>query len=154
MTQKPDPSEAGARVERAKAILDENATMALAACEGGEPWAARVFFIEDEPDTGRFDMCCCIAVAGKTSAMLLPGARVAFVVGGDVPTRWIQGTGTAEPVEDDADAAAVLKRLHDKTADAEPFLARIDWRAVRIHVDRLRVTDLASQPPVTEFSFA
>jgi hypothetical protein len=28
------------------------------------------------------------------------------------------------------------------------------WTAVRIHVDRLKYTDITTRPPVTEFTFA
>src|ERR1044072_8256974 len=45
---------AGERVRAAKAMLDDFATMSIAACEGAEPWVGKAFFIEDEPNEGRF----------------------------------------------------------------------------------------------------
>ena len=70
-------------------------------------------------------------------------------------------SGPADPwiakvffVEDDADGDAIMKRLESKSPMAGPFLRMAPWTAVRIHVDRLKLTDLMSRPPVTEFTFA
>ncbi|MCA1830543.1 MAG: hypothetical protein LC663_03395 [Actinobacteria bacterium] len=86
MKEIPAPGgEADARVALTKDIFDEHATMSIAMIVAGEPWAAKVFFIEDEPDAGHLDQ---------------------------------------------------------------------DAAAVRIHVERLKVTDLSAEPPVAEFTFA
>lgn len=153
MTPSGEP-ESAARVEAAKAILDEHATMALAGCDGDDPWAAKVFFVEDEPGVGRFDMCCLMLLNSRKLASLKGHPRLAFVVAGESADRWIQGTGTAEAVADEADADAVRKRLEEKTPAARAFFERVEWTAVRVHVDRLRVTDLSQRPPIAEFSFA
>lgn len=145
--------EASIRIEAAKAIFDEHQTMVVAACDGGEPWAAMVFFVEDEPDAGRLDMCCMLVGGGRLE-MVRAGARVAVLLAGEEPSRWIQGTGTAEVVSDEADAAAVRKRLEERSPAAGSFFGRSDVTAVRIHIQRLRVTDLGAAPPVTEFTFA
>jgi hypothetical protein len=144
---------AGERVRAAKAMLDDFATMSVAACEGAEPWIGKAFFVEDEPREGRFDMCCCL-IAAKTLAMIERNPNVAFMVGGDQPDRWLQGTGSAEAVTDDADAAAILKRLEEKTPAAGDFLRKAQFTAVRIHVERMTLTQLSASPPVTEFTFA
>jgi hypothetical protein len=86
--------------------------------------------------------------------MLERNPRVAFMVGGDQPDRWIQGVGLAETVTDDADAAAIMKRLEEKTPAAGDFLRGVPYVAVRIHVERMTLTDLTAPPPVTEFTFA
>jgi hypothetical protein len=145
-------NEATARIEAAKGIFDEHTTMCIALCDGGEPWAGMVFFVEDEPDAGHLDMCCMVVGSSKLDS--LRDARVAVLVAGEQPSRWIQGVGTAEVVSDDADAAAVRKRLEDRTPAAAAFFDRAEATAVRIHIERLRATDLGAQPPVTEFTFA
>ncbi len=144
--------EASERIQAAKAIFDEHTTMCIAACPDGEPWAAMVFFVEDEPDVGHLDMCC--MVVGSTKVETLRGAKVAVLVAGEEPTHWIQGTGTAEVVADEADAEAVQKRLEERSPSAKEFFARAEVTALRIHIERLRVTDLGATPPVTEFTFA
>src|SRR6266545_2054935 len=123
MTESTEPRDAvtGERVQAAKAMFDDFATMSIAACEGSDPWVGKAFFVEDEPGHRRLDMCCCL-IAAKTVAMLERNPRVAFMVGGDQPDRWIQGIGVAETVTDDADADAILKRLKEKTPAAGEFL--------------------------------
>ncbi|MFN2613330.1 MAG: hypothetical protein ABR552_00750, partial [Actinomycetota bacterium] len=102
-------------------------------------------------DAGHLDLCC--VLVGKRQA-LSSSSRVAFVVAGEEPTRWITGVGSAEVLDDDADEAAVIKRLEEKTPSAGGFLRDQDAAAVRIHVERLKVTDLSAEPPVAEFTFA
>lgn len=150
----PTPEEASQRIEDAKAIFDAHATMAISTWQDGEPWLARVFFVEDEPDTGRLDMCSSVLVGSRKLAMLSANPRVAFLVGGDVPDRWIQGIGVAEAVHDDADGDAIRKRLSEKSEAAGPFLRSVASQAIRIHVERIKLTDVTSRPPVTEFTFA
>lgn len=147
-----DP-EQDARIVAAQQIFEDHSSMSIAMVVDGEPWAARVFFVDDEPDSGHLDLCCVMIGAARRDAVAR-APRTAFVVGGDEPTRWIQGIGTAEIVSDDADGAAVLKRLDEKTPSAGAFLRDKDTAAVRIHVERLKVTDLSASPPVTEFTFA
>lgn len=142
------------RIEGAKSILDDHASMCIAACDGGEPWAARVFFVDDEPSAGCFDLCCSLLVTSRKLAILRAAPRIAFVVGGDNPDRWIQGVGTAEVVSDEADGAAIRKRLGERTPLAAGFLGKIESVPIRIHVERLKVTDLSTRPPVAEFTFA
>lgn len=150
----PTTGEAGQRIEAVKALFDRYATISVAAASAGEPWVAKVFFIEDEPASGKLDICCAMISSSRKLAMIRESARVAFVVAGDLPDRWVQGTGTVEVVEDEADAEAIVKRLEGKSPSAGPFLRLVDWRAVRIHVDRLKYTDIEIRPPVTEFTFA
>ena len=152
-SREPTAPEADERIVAAKAILDENATMAIAACDGEEPWVSKVFFVEDEPASGSFDMCCCVLLTAARHEMLAAHPRVAFVVGRDEPQRWLSGIGRVELL-DDADASAMIKRLEEKTPAAGAFLAGLPSTPVRIHVERLKVTDLRADPPVAEFTFA
>jgi hypothetical protein len=150
----PNSDEASSRVEATKLLFDAHDTMSLAVSDAGEPWAAVVYFVDDEPSPGSLDMCCSILMSPQRRALFQTRPRVAFVVAGTEPDRWFQGVGSAEIVTDEADANAIVKRLADKAADAGPFLDRVGATPVRIHVDRLKVTDLDAEPPVTEFTFA
>lgn len=151
----PTAGEADERVDAIKELFDRYHTMSIAAASrGGDPWVAKVFFIEDEPAAGRLDLCCALINTSHKLAMIRETGRIAFVVAGDHPDRWAQGTGTAELVEDDADGDAIMKRLEAKSPAAGPFLRMVSWTAVRIHVDRLKLTDITTRPPITEFTFA
>ena len=151
----PSGDEADERIDALKALFDRYHTMAIAASSGtGDPWVAKVFFIEDEPAAGRLDICCALINTSRKLAMIRETGRVAFVVSGDHPDRWAQGTGAVEIVEDEADGSAMVKRLEGKSSMAGPFLRMVPWTAVRIHVERLKYTDITATPPVTEFTFA
>ena len=151
----PTAGEAVDRVAAIKNLFDLYHTMSIAAASGpADPWIAKVFFVEDEPDSGKLDICCALLNASRKFGMMRESRRVAFVVAGDNPDRWAQGTGDVEIVDDDADGDAIMKRLESKSPMAGPFLRMAPWTAVRIHVDRLKYTDLTSRPPVTEFTFA
>lgn len=147
--------EADELVGAVKGLFDRYHTMAVAAASGpSDPWIAKVFFVEDEPDPGKMDICCAMINTSRKLAMMRDTGRVAFVVAGDHPDRWAQGTGNVEIVEDDADADAIMKRLEIKSPVAGPFLRMVPWTAVRIHVDRLKFTDITGTPPVAELTFA
>ncbi|MGH2783641.1 MAG: pyridoxamine 5'-phosphate oxidase family protein [Actinomycetota bacterium] len=150
----PTAGEADERVDAIKDLFDRYHTMSIAAASHGEPWIAKVFFVEDEPAAGRLDLCLALIKTSRKLAMIRETGRVAFVVAGDHPDRWAQGTGQAELVEDDADGDAIMKRLEAKSPAAGPFLRMVPWTAVRVHVDRMKLTDITTRPPVTEFTFA
>ena len=146
--------EADERIVAAEGLLGEHATMAIATADADGPWIARVFFVDDEPAPGRLDLCCAVAVGTDRARAVAANPSVAFFVGGDDPKRWATGRGVLRPVEDDADAAAIVKRLRDGSEHAATFLDRVAPTPVRINVERLVVTDLSTDPPVTEFTFA
>jgi hypothetical protein len=147
--------EADECVGAVRSLFDRYHTMSVAAASGpSDPWIAKVFFVDDEPSPGRMDLCCAMINTSRKLAMMRVSARVAFVVAGDHPDAWAQGTGDVEVVDDDADSDAIMKRLEAKSPLAGPFLRMVPWTAVRIHVDRLKYTDLTGTPPVAELTFA
>jgi hypothetical protein len=150
-----DASEAEELIGAVKALFDRYHTMSVAACTSPkDPWIAKVFFIEDEPAAGKLDICCALINTSRKLGMMRESGRIAFVVAGDHPDQWAQGTGDVEFVEDQADADAIMKRLEAKSAIAGPFLRMVPWTAVRVHVDHLKFTDLTGRPPVAELTFA
>ena len=147
--------EAGAFVGAVKDLFDRYHTMAVAAASGpSDPWIAKVFFVEDEPAPGKMDICCAMINTSRKLAMMRETLRAAFLVAGDHPDAWAQGTGSVELVGDDADADAIMKRLEAKSPMAGPFLRMVPWTAVRVHVDRLKFTDITARPPIAELTFA
>jgi len=151
----PSASETDRLVGAVKGLFDQYHTMSVAAATSPrDPWIAKVFFVDDEPDPGRMDICCAMINTSRKLAMMRESMRVAFVVAGDHPDRWAQGTGDVEIVDDDADSDAIMKRLEAKSPIAGPFLRMVPWTAVRVHVDRLKYTDLTGTPPVAELTFA
>jgi len=113
-----------------------------------------VFFVDDEPSPGKMDLCCAMINTSRKLAMMRDSTRVAFCVAGDHPDAWAQGTGDVEIVDDGADSDAIMKRLEIKSPMAGPFLRMVPWTAVRIHVDRLKYTNLTATPPIAELTFA
>lgn len=154
VTRAPSGPEAEERIRIAKDVLDEHPTMSIAMILDGEPWAAKAFFVEDEPEGGRFDLCCALVLAHRKRELFEKDPRMAFVVAGESADRWIQGIGTATICDDAADARAVIERLTQKAPEADRFLREAGCTPVRVHVERLKVTDLSLDPPVAEFTFA
>jgi nitroimidazol reductase NimA-like FMN-containing flavoprotein (pyridoxamine 5'-phosphate oxidase superfamily) len=150
----PSAVETRDRIDVAEDIFAEHPTMSVALNDDGAPWIAKVFFVDDEPHPGAFDLCCSLLLSSRKMDIITRAPQVAFVVAGELPDRWIQGTGRAEIVTDEADAAAIAKRLEEKSAAAGPFLSKMPCTAVRIHIERMKLTDLRLQPPITEFTFA
>jgi nitroimidazol reductase NimA-like FMN-containing flavoprotein (pyridoxamine 5'-phosphate oxidase superfamily) len=150
-----DATEADVLVGAVKGLFDQYHTMSIAAATSpSDPWIAKVFFVDDEPSPGKMDICCALINTSRKLAMMRESLRVAFVVAGDHPDRWAQGTGDVEIVDDDADSDAIMKRLEAKSPIAGPFLRMVPWTAVRVHVDRLKYTDITGVPPVAELTFA
>ncbi len=152
-SREPTDAEAGQRIRAVRSLFDRHATMALSAVSDGEPWIAKVFFVDDEPAPGRMDLCAGILATSGKLAMLRAHPRAAFLVASDTPDRWAQGVGDAQVIDDQGEADMVAKALFDKCDAAQPFLSRVDWRAVRLHVRRLKYTDVLLRPPVAEFRF-
>lgn len=150
----PSDPEALQRIEDVERLFETNDTLSVALCEAGKPWIGKVFFVEDEPEPGRLDLCCSIVATAHNVDAFSAGAQVAFLAGGDEPDRWVQGSGVTELLDDDADTDAVFKRLRDKSPAGARFLDRLAARAVRIHVQRLRIVDLDADPPIAEFTFS
>jgi nitroimidazol reductase NimA-like FMN-containing flavoprotein (pyridoxamine 5'-phosphate oxidase superfamily) len=153
-SRRPTGDEASRLVEDATALLDAHDTMSLAVCGADGPWICKAFFVEDEPRPGSLDLCCSLVMGADLRGIVGTKPRVAFIVAGETPDRWVTGRGVAEQVSDDADSDAIVKRLTERIAAAGPFLHTVDHAAVRIHVERLTVTAPAADPPVTEFTFA
>jgi len=156
MTEQREPTrpEAEQRIEDLERLFEANQTMSVAICDGDRPWIGKVFFVEDEPAQGKLDLCCSILATEHTVGVFSTGATVAFLVGGDEPDRWVQGSGVAEVLTDEADADAVFKRVREKSVAGARFLDRLSARAVRVHVERLRVVDLDEDPPIAELTFS
>jgi uncharacterized protein YhbP (UPF0306 family) len=148
-------NEADELIASVKSLFDMYHTMSIAAASGPhDPWIAKVFFVDDEPAPGKMDVCCAMINTSRKFAMMRETGRIAFVVAGDHPDRWVQGTGDVEIVEDEADGDAIMKRLEAKSPMAGPFLRMVPWTAVRVHVDRLKFTDITGRPPIAELTFA
>jgi hypothetical protein len=146
--------EAARRTDAVGSLFEEHTTLALATVDDGEPWVGRVFFVHDMQSHGRLDLCCAMMLSARRASHMSRDPRVAFAVGGDLPDRWLQGSGTIARATDDADASAIVDRLCEKSKSAISFLERVEWTALRIHVERIRYTDVEMSPPVAELSFA
>jgi nitroimidazol reductase NimA-like FMN-containing flavoprotein (pyridoxamine 5'-phosphate oxidase superfamily) len=157
VSSEPRPASAGEATHRTdilKSVLDDYATMSIATAVAEQPWVAKVFFVDDEPTQGCLDLCCALIMTSRKLANLRSNPRVAFLVAGDSPDRWVQGTGRADVIEEQSEAEAIVKRLEARVPQAGAFLQLVPWTAVRIHVETAKLTDITMAPPVAEFSFA
>jgi nitroimidazol reductase NimA-like FMN-containing flavoprotein (pyridoxamine 5'-phosphate oxidase superfamily) len=149
----PTSAEADERIDAVRALFDSYQTMSIATSDDGAPWAAKVFFVDDMPSPGRLDLCIALIVTSRKLAILQRNPRLAFVVAGDMPDRWVQGTGEVSTITDDAESSSIGKALAAKSPAAGPFLGLVPWKAMRVHVGRLKYTDITMSPPVAEFVF-
>jgi uncharacterized protein YhbP (UPF0306 family) len=141
-------------VDAVNALFEQHSTLALATVDAGDPWVGRVFFVHDMQSHGRLDLCFAMVMSERKADFFSSDPRVAFAVGGDVPDRWVQGSGSIASAESDADQSAIVARLCEKSKGASDFLDRVPWTALRIRVDRIRYTDIEMSPPIAELSFA
>lgn len=153
-TRRPTEAEAGERIDAATALLTTHATMTVAVSEAGWPWISRAFFVEDEPQPGALDLCCSLLLSQERRAQFAERPRASIFVGSDEPDRWITARGVVTLVDDEADAAAIVKRLEEKHAGAGRFVARSGCSAIRVNLVSMTTTDLDAEPPVSRFSFA
>lgn len=149
-----DTGAEGRWIDAVDALFGTHATLALACIDEGEPWVGRVFFVHDMQSHGRLDLACAMILSERRAESLKRDPRVAFAVGGDLPDRWVQGSGRFVYAEDDVDSKAIVERLCEKSKAASDFLDRAEWTALRIRVERLRYTDVELEPPVAELTFA
>lgn len=129
------------------AALEAFTTVSIATSGEHGLWIMNAFFVHDYLED-RLDICCALITSSRPLVDIRTNPGVAFLIGESSPKRWVQGTGVAEHIESDADAAEIGTALSLKVPDAITFLGLAPWRAVRIHVDHLRLSDMRAWPPV------
>lgn len=80
---------------------------------------------------------------------LLRNPIVSFAVGTETPTRWVQGGGVAERIDDPVEKRRITESITIKTPVYEGFISAVEADFFRILVDEMRMVDLTEGPPKT-----
>jgi 1,4-dihydroxy-2-naphthoate octaprenyltransferase len=129
-------------------VLAEHHTMTLATAEGSRPWASQVFYAEEFADSRLILYFASLKPSRKWSD-LRKNPIVSFAVGTEAPTRWLQGGGVAEPIEDAVEKRRITEAITIKTPVYDKFISLVSADFFRIVVDELRVVDLTEGAPKT-----
>lgn len=124
--------------EAVSRLLAERRTFFLSTSGPDAPWGAAAFFAE----SGVFNLSLVLELHGTTLRNIRHNSTVAMVVSsGDPFEPFLQGTATAEVLEDEEALRATADRLRAKAPQIEPLLG-IPMAAIRLHVHQWRVTDV------------
>ena len=140
-----------AEIERALWSLRGYDAMALATVTDGGPHVAGVFFAPERIDDR---LRLIIATLGDTalSRALRDDARVAFMCSPGNASRWIQGEGFAEVVDDAYRHADLHERLMAHAPGAREYVERFDTVPAIIHLQRLKIVEaIDAEPLLLEF---
>lgn len=129
-------------------VLAEHHTLTLATAEGSRPWASQVFYTE-EFENSRLVLYFASLKPSRKWSDLRKNPIVSFAVGTETPTRWVQGGGVAEPVEDALEKRRITDAITIKTPVYDKFISAVSADFFRIVVDELRVVDLTEGSPRT-----
>lgn len=134
--------------EEAASLLAEHQTLVLATSEGGAPWASQVFYAEEVVD-GRLSIYFATLKPSRKWRHLKKNPIVSFAVGSEMPTRWLQGAGVAEPVEAPREKERIVKMISSKTPVYDLFISSVPADVFRIAVDEMRLVDMTKGFPKT-----
>ena len=128
-------------------ILAAHQILSLATTSSaGAPWASHVFFSEEVSDVAIILYFATLKPSRKLTH-IASNPRVSFAVGDQMPSRWLQGSGVAEKIED----AGELKRIHALIGAKAPaysgFISAVETEVFRIEVGEIRVVDLTGGFP-------
>jgi hypothetical protein len=133
-------------------VLRGHQTLVLATADAaGQPEAAAVFFVLDEDRGPGPALICALLSRSAKLARIRENPRVAFFIGPQAPTRWLQGSGVARVVEEEPQRSQCITQLIAAIPDAAVFVERVPVTPVEIAVRALKLTDLTGEsPPVVE----
>lgn len=129
-------------------VLAEHHTMTLATADGTRPWASQVFYSETFDD-GRVVLYFASLKPSRKWSDLGRNPIVSFAVGTETPSRWVQGGGVAERIDDAATRRRITEAITIKTPVYEKFISSVRADFFRIIVDEIRVVDLTTGSPKT-----
>jgi hypothetical protein len=127
-----------ADVDRALWALKAYDTLALGTVSAAGPHVAGVFFAPEAHQDG-VRLVLALLRDSRKHRELLADPRVAFMCSPGKPTRWIQGSGVAAGVDDEAEGALMLRRLVEHAPGASVFVDRLPVVPVTVSVHALKV---------------
>lgn len=139
--------------ETIQAFLAQYETLAIATVHDGQPYATRVFFVEDTISDSSLKLYGTFITSSRKLANLRENPRVGLFIGPSTPSIWLEATAEAHILTDDSAIAAVRENLGKKSPVAAGFITQVPTAAVELRVNWLRITDLTGGPVQTEVSF-
>ena len=119
-------------------VLEGLATLTLATCADGVPWAAGGFFAED----GLFTLHMILETHGRTMTNLRSNPAVGIsITTGNPFEPYVQAEADVEVLTEADDVAAAHALLKGKVPAMEPLFA-IPVETVRLHVRTWKVSDI------------
>lgn len=134
-------------LERALWSLRAYDAMALATTGEDGPQVAGVFFAPEIHEGG---IRLIIATLGDTvlHRSLQHDAHVAFLCSPGTASRWVQGTGLAEVIDDPVRHADLHERLMAHAPGARAYVERFPMVPALIAVHRLKIVEAIDAPPL------
>lgn len=139
--------------ETIQSFLSQYETLAIATVHDGQPYATRVFFVEEPVSDSSLKLYGTFITSSRKLANLRENPRVGLFIGPSTPSIWLEATAEAHILTDDSAIAAVRENLGKKSAVAAGFIAQVPTAAVELRVNWLRITNLTGGPVQTEVSF-
>lgn len=135
------------QLERALWSLRAYDAMALATVGEDGPQVAGVFFAPEIEGRG---IRLIIATLGDTllHRSLQHDPRVAFLCSPGTASRWVQGTGNAQVVDDPVRHADLHERLMAHAPGARAYVERFPMVPALIHVQRLKIVEAIDAAPL------
>ena len=136
-----------ASLERALWSLRAYDTMSLATLTDDGPQVAGVFFAPLQSGDG---ISLVIATMGETALQraLRTDSRVAFMCSPGNASRWIQGTGAAEVIDDETRHADLHEQLLAHAPGARAYVERFAAVPAIITVRRLKIVEAIDREPI------
>lgn len=139
---------------RIRTFLAQYQTLIIATEQEGQPYATRIFFVEDPVTETALKLYGTLITTSRKLANLRQNPRIGIFIGPDQPSIWLEATARARVLSDEEEAASIRARLAEKSPAATAFLSRVPTAVVELGVNWLRITDLTGGAPYTEAIFA
>ena len=140
-------------IARIRTFLTQYQTLVLATEQGEQPYATRIFFVEDPATETALRLYGTLITTSRKLANLRQNPRVGIFIGPDQPSIWLEATARARVLSEEENAASIRARLAEKSPTAAAFLSRVPTAVVALEVNWLRITDLTGGAPYTEAAF-
>jgi hypothetical protein len=136
-----------AELERALWALRGYNISTLATVLPAGPHVAGVFFAT-VLEGDRIRLLLTVVRDSRLHRGILADPRVAFMCSPGNASRWVQGTGSARPVEDPEQRAELVQRILGHAPLARPFIDQPSSVPVRLEVGELKIVEDLASPPL------
>ena len=133
-------------VERALWALRAYDTTALGTVSALGPHVAGVFFAPELTDDGGLQLIIATIKGSRKQREMADDPRVAFMCSPGNPSRWVQGTGLAQLIDDEDRWTSLFRRLTSHAAGATQFIERLPVMPAIITVRTLKVVEALGSP--------